>query len=181
MGLTRRPSSARSWRRERVHGAGEGPACRSSSPSWAIAPEPWTIDVPLARVTLALGRVERDDGESCARDSSRSSARRTEEVLPTEPTRALDPVPGLDLTRARQSSLGGVNSAYADIAFQRVEGSNNWVVSGKKTRSGQADSRERSASRDHASVGPLHHAPGGSGLERDRRRRAREPRRVDRA
>src|SRR4029078_9242577 len=36
-----------------------------------------------------------------------------------------------------QAALGGSGGAYSDIAFQRVEGSNNWVVSGKKTRSGK--------------------------------------------
>ena len=64
-------------------------------------------------------------------------AKAAEAVLPTEPTRALDPVPGLDLGGLDNASLGGVGSAYQDIAFQRVEGSNNWVVSGKKTRSGK--------------------------------------------
>ena len=32
------------------------------------------------------------------------------------------------------SSLGGFGGAYQDIAYQRIEGSNNWVVSGRKTK-----------------------------------------------
>jgi hypothetical protein len=44
----------------------------------------------------------------------------TEAILPTEPTRALDPVPGLDLAGIDQSVLGGFGAAYADIAFQRI-------------------------------------------------------------
>ena len=101
------------------------------------APEPWTIDVPLARVTTLSGVSNATTEILRARLISLVGKKATEAILPTEPTRALDPVPGLDLSGLDVSSLGGINSAYADIAFQRVEGSNNWVVSGKKTRSGK--------------------------------------------
>ena len=102
-----------------------------------FAPEPWTIDVPLARVTSLSGVSNASTEILRARLISLVGRKATEEILPTEPTRALDPVPGLDLAGLDQSSLGGSSSAYSDIAFQRVEGSNNWVVSGKKTRSGK--------------------------------------------
>jgi penicillin amidase len=102
-----------------------------------FAPEPWTIDVPLARVTSLSGVSNASTEILRARLISLVGKKATEEILPTEPTRALDPVPGLDLSGLDQSSLGGSSSAYSDIAFQRVEGSNNWVVSGKKTRSGK--------------------------------------------
>jgi penicillin amidase len=101
------------------------------------SPEPWTIDVPLARVTTLSGVSNASTEILRARLISVVGKKATESILPTEPTRALDPVPGLDLTGLDLSSLGGVNNAYADIAFQRLEGSNNWVVSGKKTRSGK--------------------------------------------
>jgi len=101
------------------------------------APEPWTIDVPLARVTTLSGVSNASSEILRARLISVVGKKATEAILPTEPTRALDPVPGLDLSGLDLSSLGGVNNAYADVAFQRVEGSNNWVVSGKKTRSGK--------------------------------------------
>ena len=101
------------------------------------APEPWTIDVPLARVTTLSGVSNATSEILRARLIAVVGKKATEAILPTEPTRALDPVPGLDLTGLDLSALGGVNNAYADIAFQRVEGSNNWVVSGKKTRSGK--------------------------------------------
>ena len=100
-------------------------------------PEPWTIDVPLARVTSLSGVSNATTEILRARLVSIVGVKQAEAVLPTAPTRALDPAPGLDLSGLDQSSLGGVGSAYADIAFQRVEGSNNWVVSGKKTRSGK--------------------------------------------
>jgi len=102
-----------------------------------FAPEPWTEDVPLARVT-ALSGVSNGTTEILrARLVAAVGAKAAEAVLPTEPTRALDPVPGLDLGGLENASLGDAGSAYQDIAFQQVEGSNNWVVSGKKTRSGK--------------------------------------------
>ena len=102
-----------------------------------FAPEPWTTDVPLARVTSLSGVSNATTEMLRARLVSLVGAKETEAILPTEPARALDPVAGLDLAGLDQTALGGSNSAYADIAFQRIEGSNNWVVSGKKTRSGK--------------------------------------------
>jgi len=58
-------------------------------------------------------------------------------VLPTEPRRALDPAPGLDLAGIDNGSLGGIGATFADVAFVRPEGSNNWVVSGAKTATGK--------------------------------------------
>ena len=102
-----------------------------------FAPEPWTIDVPLARVTTLSGVSNATTEILRSRLISLVGKNQAEEILPTEPTRPLDPVAGLDLSGLDQSSLGGFAGAYADIAFQRIEGSNNWVVSGKKTRSGK--------------------------------------------
>lgn len=102
-----------------------------------FAPEPWTIDVPLARVTSLSGVSNGTTEILRARLVSLVGVKAAEEIMPTEPTRALDPVPGLDLAGLGSSSLGGFGGAYADIAYQRIEGSNNWVVSGKKTRSGK--------------------------------------------
>lgn len=102
-----------------------------------FAPEPWTVEVPLARVTSLSGVSNASTEILRARLVSLVGAKGAEAILPTEPTRALDPVPGLDLGWLQPSSLGGFGGAYSDIAFQRIEGSNNWVVSGKKTRSGK--------------------------------------------
>jgi penicillin amidase len=101
------------------------------------APEPWTIDVPLARVTSLSGVSNGTNEVLRARLISAVGLKEAEAVMPTEPTRALDPVPGLDLTGIDNSSLGSFAGAYQDVSFQRIEGSNNWVVSGKKTRSGK--------------------------------------------
>ena len=102
-----------------------------------FAPEPWTTDVPLARVTSLSGVSNATTEILRARLVAALGAKQAEAVLPTEPARALDPVQGLDLTGLETSSLGGFGGAYQDIAYQRIEGSNNWVVSGKKTRSGK--------------------------------------------
>ena len=102
-----------------------------------FAPEPWTIDVPLARVTSLSGVSNATTEILRARLVAALGVKEAEAVLPTEPHRALDPVQGLDLTGLEASSLGGFGGAYQDIAYQRIEGSNNWVVSGKKTKSGK--------------------------------------------
>ena len=102
-----------------------------------FAPEPWTIDVPLARVTSLSGVSNASTEVLRARLVAALGAKQAAEIMPTEPTRALDPVNGLDLTGLDASSLGSYGGAYQDIAYQRIEGSNNWVVSGKKTASGK--------------------------------------------
>src|SRR5207248_5973950 len=48
-----------------------------------------------------------------------------------------DPASGIDLSGLDQTTLGGMGQVYTDVAFSRIEGSNNWVVSGKKTASGK--------------------------------------------
>ena len=102
-----------------------------------FVPERWTIDVPLARVTPLSGVSNGSTEILRARLVAALGVKEAEAVLPTEPTRALDPVSGLDLSGLTQASLGGFAGAYQDIAYQRIEGSNNWAVSGKKTRSGK--------------------------------------------
>ena len=102
-----------------------------------FAPEPWTIDVPLARVTSLSGVSNATTEILRARLVAALGVKEAEAILPTEPRRALDPVQGLDLAGLETSSLGGFGGAYQDIAYQRIEGSNNWVVSGKKTKSGK--------------------------------------------
>jgi penicillin amidase len=63
--------------------------------------------------------------------------KRTEELMPADPHRALDPAPGLDLNGISSASLGGFASAFADVAYNRIEGSNNWVVNGRKSVTGK--------------------------------------------
>jgi penicillin G amidase len=100
-------------------------------------PEPWTPEVPLTRVTALSGVGNAASEMLRARLVALVGAKRTGELLPTSPPRALDPVAGLDLGGLDPSALGGMDQVYDDVTFNRIEGSNNWVVSGKKTASGK--------------------------------------------
>lgn len=100
-------------------------------------PEPWAVTVPLARAT-GLSAVSNGSSEVLrAQLVSKLGAERTEALMPTDPHRTLDPVPGLDLAGITSASLGGFASTFADVAYNRIEGSNNWVVSGRKTATGK--------------------------------------------
>lgn len=100
-------------------------------------PEPWAITVPLARAT-GLSAVSNGSSEVLrAQLVSALGVERTEQLMPSDPHRAIDPAPGLDLSGISSASLGGFGSAFADVAYNRIEGSNNWVVSGRKTATGK--------------------------------------------
>lgn len=100
-----------------------------------FSPEPWDETVPLQRMGAlsmtdnALGEVRR------AGLVKALGTRRVEALLPTDPRRRLDPVPGLDLTGISAGSLGAASDAT--IPLPRIEGSNNWVVGGSKTATGK--------------------------------------------
>jgi penicillin G amidase len=102
-----------------------------------VAPEPWTREVPLQRMAAlamtgnALSEVAR------AKLVALVGAERALELWPTDPHRPLDPAPGLDLAGVDERSLGAAREAYGAVAYARLEGSNNWVVSGARTASGK--------------------------------------------
>jgi penicillin amidase len=100
-------------------------------------PERWTPEVPLARVTSLSGVSNASSELLRARLVALAGVKRASEILETFPHRDLDPAPGLDLAGLDASALGGLGQAYNDVTFNRIEGSNNWVVSGKKTASGK--------------------------------------------
>lgn len=100
-------------------------------------PEHWTPEVALARVTSLSGVANGTSELLRARLVALVGVKRAAELLPTYPSRALDPAPGLDLGGLDPSTLGGMSQAFSDVTFDRIEGSNNWVVSGKKTASGK--------------------------------------------
>ncbi|MCC6931062.1 MAG: penicillin acylase family protein [Gemmatimonadaceae bacterium] len=99
-------------------------------------PEPWTPEVPLARSTGLSGVSNASSEVLRAELVARLGAARVDALLPAEPARALDPVGGLDLAGISSASLGGFGAAFADVAYNRIEGSNNWTVSGRKTATG---------------------------------------------
>lgn len=96
-------------------------------------PEPWTITVPLARATGLSGVSNGSSEVLRAQLVAAMGADRVSALLPADPVRALDPAPGLDLSGISSASLGGFGSTFADVAYNRIEGSNNWVVNGSKT------------------------------------------------
>jgi penicillin amidase len=112
----------------------------SLSPEFALLgfrPEPWTQEVPLTRVTGLSGVSNASSEVLRAALVEKLGKARVEQILPTDPQRALDPAPGLDLAGIDLRSLGGLGSTFADVAYNRIEGSNNWVVSGRKTTTGR--------------------------------------------
>src|SRR5262249_43062171 len=100
-------------------------------------PEPWTPSVPLTRVTSLSGVSNGASELLHARLVALVGAKQADALIETNPHHALDPAPGVDYAGLDQASLGAMDRVYTDVAFGRVEGSNNWVVSGKKTASGK--------------------------------------------
>ena len=100
-------------------------------------PEPWTPEVPLTRVTPLSGVSNGASEIFRSRLVALVGAERAGELLGTNPHRTLDPAPGVDFRGLDQSMLGGMGQVYSDVAFNRIEGSNNWVVNGTKTASGK--------------------------------------------
>lgn len=100
-------------------------------------PEPWAITVPLVRATGLSGVSNGSSEVLRAQLISALGLAKVEELMPADPTRALDPAPGLDLAGITSASLGGFGSTFGDVAYNRLEGSNNWVVNGTKTTTGR--------------------------------------------
>jgi penicillin G amidase len=113
---------------------------RSLPPEFALLgfqPEPWPVEIPLSRVTLLAGTGNASSEALRARLVQALGAERANALLPPDPYRPLDPAAGLDLTGVGPGSLGGYGGTFRDVAYARLEGSNNWVVSGAKSVSGK--------------------------------------------
>ena len=102
-----------------------------------IEPTPWTPDVPLQRLA-AFSMTGNASGEAArAQLVHLLGVERTQAIWPLDPSRAIDPAPGLDLAGVDDHAIPAVIKAMAPISYARIEGSNNWVVSGAKTASGK--------------------------------------------
>jgi penicillin amidase len=99
-----------------------------------IDPEPWSEDVPLQRMAALAMTGNALDEVVRARLVRQLGVDRTEELWPADPFRKLDPVSGLELD---DISLGAAAEAYGDVSYRRIEGSNDWVVSGARTATGK--------------------------------------------
>lgn len=100
-------------------------------------PGAWPVETPLARVTGLAGTGNASSEVLRAQLVSALGAQRTNELFRPDPFRALDPVAGLDLAGIGPSALGGYGATFSDVPYARMEGSNNWVVSGSKTTTGK--------------------------------------------
>ena len=102
-----------------------------------IRPGRWTPDVPLQRMAAlsmtgnALSELVR------AKLVATLGADRVDALFPAEPARKHDPARGLDYSGIDASLFTDFSAALGGIGYPRIEGSNNWVVSGKKTVSGK--------------------------------------------
>lgn len=100
-------------------------------------PEAWPVETPLARVTGLAGTGNASSEILRAQLVAALGAERTNELFRPDPFRSLDPVAGLDLGAIGASALGGYGATFSDVPYARLEGSNNWVVSGSKTVTGK--------------------------------------------
>ncbi|MEP6690776.1 MAG: penicillin acylase family protein [Gemmatimonadaceae bacterium] len=102
-----------------------------------IRPEPWSDDVPLQRLAALAMTGNAQSEVKKARLVKLMGSDLVEKLWPTDPYRHLDPAPNLDLGGIDAKSLGPLTEAYGTPAYSRLEGSNNWVVSGARTLSGR--------------------------------------------
>ena len=102
-----------------------------------FSPARWDDRVPLQRMAAlsmtgnALSEVDR------ASLVTRFGAKLVESLYPIDPARPFDPASGLDLEGIDLRSLGAAAASYGGVPYQRIEGSNNWVVSGRHTATGK--------------------------------------------
>jgi penicillin amidase len=102
-----------------------------------IKPEPWSRNVPLQRMAAlsmtgnALTELMR------ARLVAALGAERVDQLFPAEPARKHDPAGGLDYSGIDPSMFADFADAQGGVAYPRIQGSNNWVVNGKKTSTGK--------------------------------------------
>ena len=100
-------------------------------------PEPWSTTVPLSRATGLSGVSNGASEVLRAQLIAALGVDKVAALMPPDPVRTLDPAIGLDLAGISSASLGGFAGAFADVAYDRIEGSNNWVVNAKKTSTGK--------------------------------------------
>ena len=100
-------------------------------------PEPFEEQMPLQRMAaLSMTGNSYTEIERAALVTA-LGVERAQQLFPLEPARALDPAPGVDLASISAASLGATMDAYRGLNYSRLDGSNNWVVSGSITASGK--------------------------------------------
>ncbi|MGI9077871.1 MAG: penicillin acylase family protein [Gemmatimonadaceae bacterium] len=102
-----------------------------------IAPEPWSDAVPLLRLAAFDVSGNADQEVLRARLVALAGRKKTEQLWPTDPYRALDPAPGLDLGGIDTTVAAGIFDAARPVGYERITGSNNWVVKGSRSATGK--------------------------------------------
>ena len=102
-----------------------------------ILPERWTPDVPLQRMAALsmTGNALSELGR--AKLVATLGASRVDALFPADPPRKLDPARGLDYAGIDVSLFTDFATAQGGVNYPRIEGSNNWVVGGRKTVTGK--------------------------------------------
>lgn len=100
-------------------------------------PEPFADDVPLQRMAALSMTGNATLEVARAQLVVKLGAEKAAELWPPDPYRPFDPAPGLDLSVITDSSLGATRESYGGVRYPRLDGSNNWVVSGALTASGR--------------------------------------------
>jgi len=100
-------------------------------------PSPFAPDLPLQRMAaLSMTGNVTTEVERAALITALGRDR-AEQLFPLDPQRALDPAPGVDLANIGPDALGATYDAYRGLNYSRLDGSNNWVVSGSLTATGK--------------------------------------------
>jgi penicillin amidase len=100
-------------------------------------PEPFADDVPLQRMAaLAMTGNATTEVERAVVVSLLGKAA-ADRLFPLDPSRPIDPAPGLDLAGITGKSLGATYESYAGIRYPKLDGSNNWVIHGSRTATGK--------------------------------------------
>ncbi len=100
-----------------------------------FTPEPWTPEVCLLRHASWAVTLNAGSEVARARLLREVGAELTERFLPTDPPKALEIPPGLDLTGIDPEILAGSGALRGPVSFR--DGSNNWVVSGALSATGK--------------------------------------------
>jgi penicillin G amidase len=100
-------------------------------------PERWDYEAALVRVTALSGVSNGTEELLRAQLLSTVGRELTERLMLTDPHRAIDPARGVDLAGLAPSLITSADRVFSDLSYTRVDGSNNWVVSGRKTTSGK--------------------------------------------
>jgi penicillin amidase len=100
-------------------------------------PEPFADDVPLQRMAALSMTGNATLEVARAQLVAKLGAEKAAELWPPDPYRPFDPAPGLDLSTITNASLGATAESYGGVRYPRLDGSNNWVVSGALTASGK--------------------------------------------